>query len=437
MKKLFRRGLALYILPCVILLLLAAVVTRYLNEGEVWVTSVYNRTVYRDGFIANGTVYDRNMQLLAAVKNGEISYSNDRVIRTSTVHIVGDRGYNIPTGALAVHHRQLVVYDPVRGANGSIAGEGQLRLSIDSGLNAAAYKALDGRNGAVAVCNYETGEMLCMVSAPSFDPALAASAADSAYLNRVMFGLYPPGSVFKLVTAAAAIETLPNIYSYEYKCEGKCLVGGNKITCVAKHGELTLETALANSCNCFFAQLSVELGAAGIGEYAEGFGLTSSLSLDGVESAAGYYDSQSYDSTKVAWSSVGQADDLVCPISVLRFVSAIARGGQAPGLTMLYGGSAEYEELISPDTASKLGVMMGLAAESVYGLENYPNLQLYAKSGTAEVGGGMSPHAWFVGYITNPDAPYAFVVIVENGGWGSSAGGRVANAVLQAAISAI
>ena len=86
-------------------------------------------------------------------------------------------------------------------------------------------------------------------------------------------------------------------------------------------------------------------------------------------------------------------------------------------------------------TAAKIREMMSYTVAYKYGAENYPGLELCAKSGTAEVGGGASPHAWFVGFITNTDRPLAFVVIVENGGYGSAAGGAVANAVLQAAVN--
>lgn len=439
MKKMYRRGLCTFVLPAIICIVLVLVGNNYLRDGQMWASSVYNRTVFIDGHIANGHVYDRNNLLLTSVIDGEITYSADSVIRISTVHAIGDRGHNIITGAFLVHDDKFVVYDPVNGVQGSMRGDGKVVLSIDANLNVAAYKALNGSNGVVAVCNYQTGELLCMVSTPSFDPSnngFLAEDADGVYINRFISGLYPPGSVFKLVTAAAAIELIPDVYDFEYQCLGECQIGGNKITCVRKHGLLTIEDALADSCNCYFAQLSLRLGAASIGEYAVKYGLTESVYIDGVASACGSFDSQTYDSTKTAWASVGQADDIVNPAAVLRFISAIANGGKAPVFTTLLGANAQCVELIAPDTAEKLAVMMNYAAYKTYGPENYPGLELYAKSGTAEVGGNEKPHAWFVGYITNSNAPYAFVVLVENGGWGSVTAGRVANTVLQTAVTA-
>ena len=118
---------------------------------------------------------------------------------------------------------------------------------------------------------------------------------------------------------------------------------------------------------------------------------------------------------------------------------AIATDGSAPELTLKAGDTSDLfstkTRLLDAETAGKIKEMMSYNVAYNYGVDNYPGLELCAKSGTAEVGGGASPHAWFVGFLANADAPLAFVVVVENGGYGSATGGSVANAVLQAAVN--
>ena len=140
-----------------------------------------------------------------------------------------------------------------------------LNLSLIHILNEIAYDALDGHSGTVAVYNYETGDVICMVSSPSFDPADPPDLSESdegyegVYINRFLSSVYTPGSVFKIVTAAAAIENIDDIYERDFECSGSLDVGGDSVTCTSAHGSLKFEDALAVSCNCAFAQLALEI----------------------------------------------------------------------------------------------------------------------------------------------------------------------------------
>jgi peptidoglycan glycosyltransferase len=170
-------------------------------------------------------------------------------------------------------------------------------------------------------------------------------------------------------------------------------------------------------------------------KYAQKLGLTESFYIDGAKVASGNYTREAEGSIALGWSGAGQADDLVAPAAMLRYVSAIANGGNAHNMTFLYGGTSGHTRLISGDTADKIAEMMNYCVYLTYGEEKFPGLELYAKSGTAEVGGNAEPHAWFTGFIRNENCPYAFVVVIENGGWGSSQAGSVANTILQAAVN--
>lgn len=436
MKKVKNRAYSALLLAIALIAGMCLYVVRYAQDGEDWASfTADSQIVTTEGKLISGTVTDRNGVLLAKAKNSAQNYSDDATTRISTLHTVGDFPGNIGTGALSAFSDALSGYNPVTG----ITGEGgTVTLSIDSAINNIAYEAMAGRAGAVLVSNYETGEIICMVSTPSYDPLEGFDIEDSAYagayLNRCISSAYTPGSVFKLVTVAAALENIDDIYTRRFYCEGKSYVDGAEINCTGTHGEQTIEQALANSCNCAFAELSLELGGETLLRYAEAFGFTASHSLSGIDTKKGNFEAFSSGSSGLAWSGIGQATDLVCPYSMLRFTAAIANGGTVIEGSLLLGETGKMSTLLRPDTAEKLSEMMSYNVHTSYGTWLFPGLEMCAKSGTAEVGDGTS-HSWFTGFITNEGAPYAFTVIVEGAGSGLRSAGSVANTVLQALLT--
>jgi len=170
-------------------------------------------------------------------------------------------------------------------------------------------------------------------------------------------------------------------------------------------------------------------------EYAEKLGLSGRTTVSGMQTVSGNFDKAAPDSADLAWSGVGQFTNMVNPATMLRFVGAIANDGIA--VELHYKQRSWIASLFSPrstrilnrNTAGELGLIMELQNRA-----SFPNLEIHAKSGTAQVGGGNDPHAWYVGYITNENYPLAFVVIVENGGSGTGVAAPIANRVLQAAV---
>ena len=276
-----------------------------------------------------------------------------------------------------------------------------------------------------------------MVSSPSYDPNnppdVSLPQYEGVYLNRALGATFAPGSVFKLVTLAAAIENMPDLNERRFYCEGSVNVGGDTVTCTGHHGEQTIEQALANSCNVAFSELSQELGSEVLAEYAEKYGFIDGLSIDGIETAKGRFDKAERGTSDLSWSGIGQYNDLVSPISMLRYVSAIANGGVAKEPTLLKNGKSGKSSLMSSETAEKVSQMMSYNVSYAYGNSLFPDMSICAKTGTAEVG-GESPHAWFAGFLDDDKNPYAFVVLVENGGGGLSAAAPVASRLLQAAV---
>ena len=270
----------------------------------------------------------------------------------------------------------------------------------------------------------------------SQDPADPSdSPAEGTYLNKGISSALTPGSTFKLVTLAAAIDTIPDIYNKSYTCSGSIDIGGDTINCTGVHGTQDIYGALANSCNCAFAQIAQEVGPDALETYADKLGFTESHSMNGIPTAAGRFDKAAKGSSFLSWSGIGQYNDLVCPYSMLRYVSAIGNGGSMLEPAILKHGATDRKtSLLSSESASAIKGFMRNNVTNNYGTGTFPGLQICAKSGTAEVGDGTS-HAWFVGFLDDPSNPYAFVVVVEHGGGGLAAAGSVANTVLQALVN--
>ena len=181
-------------------------------------------------------------------------------------------------------------------------------------------------------------------------------------------------------------------------------------------------------------------------KYVEQAGLLSRYLVDGIQTAQGSYDLTGATQGQLGWSGVGQYNDLVNPCAMMVWMGAVANGGKAavphliqevdgglPQLSLPFG--KETGTLIQSDTARTLADMMAQNVVQTYGSGRFPNMDICAKSGTAEVGGDKRPNAWFVGFLRNENAPYAFAVVVEEGGSGASAAGNVAAQVLNALVN--
>lgn len=423
MKKVKNRAASVLLLALLCILGLGVYCCRYVTQGEDWAAF----TARNNGAI--GKIYDRNGVLLADA--GSNAYSSDYTTRVSNFHVLGDYTGNVGTGVLTRFAGKLSGFDLVNGTYATKAPT--LSLSIDADLNNAAYAALAGRSGSVLITNYETGELLCIVSSPAIDPTDPGTIPDGAYLNHAISSTYVPGSVYKLVTLAAALENIDDIYERTFTCNGYETVENSRLNCTGVHGTQTIEQALANSCNCAFSQLAQLLGPDILAEYAEKLGMTTSHGLDGISTASGSYEEFDLGTINLSWSAIGQATDLVCPYSMLRLVSAIGNGGTLMEPSLI--GDSTSTKLLDKNTAEQMAAMMNYNVQYAYGGQSsFPGLNVCAKTGTAEVGDGTN-HAWFVGFLQDEDHPYAFVVQVERGGGGLSVAGAIANRVLQAAVA--
>ena len=247
-------------------------------------------------------------------------------------------------------------------------------------------------------------------------------------------GVQIHASIKIAITAAAAYENIPDLDRQMFWCEGEYEIAGVPITCIGEHYNQTFEQALSNSCNVAFAQIAVMLGQDTMIDYVTKYGFLDSQSLSGIDTVKGVYPLEFVGDPELGWSGVGQSTDLVCPYTMLRFLCAVANEGMLiePEIVRSLD-EAEPVRFMNADTAKKLAEMMNYTVVEHYGEDAFPGLKLCAKTGTAELSGG-APHSWFVGFLADEEHPYAFVTLVERGGFGISAAGGVTNEVLQWAV---
>jgi len=454
MRRISNRAFALLAVLFSFLAGLGILAGSFAVNGAQWATNRANGHIYTAGAIARaGSVLDRNGAVLAQTKNGKRDMPGGATLRRATLHAVGDPQGFISTGAHAAFRGDLTGYSRLSGIYNVVRyGKGSnVKLTIDSNLCKTAWQALNGRKGTVGIYNYKTGEVLCMVSSPSYDPLYKPKdidtnpAYEAVYLNRFLHGLFTPGSTFKIITAACAMENMPDIDARTFTCTGKYATGDGYVTCREKHGSLGFEKALNVSCNSVFAQLGVELGEARLKKTAEAMGFNQVYYADKLPLAISQFPAAGRDSLELGWTGVGQHTTLANPCQMLLLMGAIANGGQGiaprlvintttPGGTTIPAGRARTALRMAPDIAARLRVMMRSDVTATYDPSGKKtgDLQLCGKTGTAEVD-GKQPHAWFVGFSLNPAKPYAIVVVGENAGSGQAVAFEIAATVMRAA----
>lgn len=450
MKKITRRTAACLFLSLLLIIGTAVFVFRFVSDGGSWAAFPSNRHLYSNGTLNCGRILDREGTVLAESSENGWIYNSSASVRRATLHAVGDPQGNIGSGALSQFADKLTGYNLVTGAKAVFSGGRDIYLTLDADVCTAAYDGLKGHNGTIGVYNYKTGEIICMVSAPGYDPNKSVDLEDPAnegvLVNRLLQGKFIPGSIFKLVTSVAALENISDITTREFECTGSLDTDDYHLTCPSKHGKMNFEEALNHSCNCVFGSIAAELGSKTMEKYVEKCGLTSRYSINGIKTAASTFDFESAGTNGLAWSGVGQGHDQVNPASMMIFVGAVANEGKS-ALPQIYKNSAfrggvktslyikHYtDKLIDSDTAKTLKKMMRSDVLNNYGQDNFPGLEICAKSGTAQVDGSNADNAWFTGFLDDDEHPLAFIVNVEGGGSGAKTAGRLANTVLQKAV---
>ena len=430
-----RAGITL-LLVLVLLTGLVFFLFEYVTEAGDWVIFSGSPHVYHGGNIGCGLITDCDGTLLLDL-NGQRTYAEEEALRRSTVHWLGDRKGHISAPALSAYASQLAGYDLLNGIYSYGNTGGTAKLTLSAQVQQVALEAMGNYKGTVGVYNYKTGALLCAVTTPNYDPDNAPDISDDStgqyeglYLNRFTQSSYVPGSIFKIVTLAAAIESIPDILQQKFVCRGKYQIGKDTITCDGTHWEQDVKTAFRNSCNCAFAQMAQQLGNDTLQRYVEAFGVTQPITFDGITTATGKFDVQDVAQVSLAWSSIGQYTDLVNPCAFMTFVGAIAEGGKgvtpylveritSDGIPTYSARTQSSNRIMSAATAEIVREMMAFNVVDKYGSHNFPGMTVCAKTGTAEVGGGKKPNAMIAGFVTDEQYPLAFVIAVEDGGYGA------------------
>ena len=454
MNRIALRANIVLMIAALLLVGIGLFVAEYTMEAEEWIMTNGSPHIYDEkNDISTGVVTDRDGVLLLDTRDGR-TYSNLAQIRISTVHWLGDRARNISSQILNAYDAELSGYNAFNGVYSYSGNGGVMELTLSAELQMVALEALGNYKGTVAVYNYKTGEIVCAVSTPGLDPDDPPTITDenketydSIYYHRFIQSVYIPGSIFKIVTLAAALEENPDVLHQKFTCTGKYQIGKKVITCAGTHWDQDLKTAFKNSCNCAFAQIAQELGGETMAKYVKQFGLTDSISFDGFTTAAGNYSIADEDNNgndyEVAWSGVGQYKDQINPCAFMTFVGAVANGGVP---TMPYvvdqitcDGSKTYEastdhgsRIMSKETAELICEYMAANVSEKYGSKNFPGLTVGAKTGTGEVGGNKKPNAMFTGFVLDEKYPLAFIITAEDGGYGSSVCMPIASKVITA-----
>lgn len=428
---------------------LAFFVAEYVFEADDWVISTGSPHVYDAGNIGTGVVVDREGTLLLDMNEGK-TYASSSDLRKATIHWLGDRDGYISAPALTTYSAEIAGYDLVGGLYTYGDSSGIATLTLSAEVQEVALDALGDRKGTVAVYNYKTGELLCAVTSPNYDPDDVPDIAgdttgryDGAYLNRFTQSVYIPGSIFKIVTLTAALESIDGIEEQTFSCSGSYTIGADEITCESKHGSQTLQQAFRNSCNCAFAEIALQVGAEEMERYVKLFGVTDSVTFDGITTASGNYEAVGAADANVAWSGIGQYNDQVNPCAFLQFMGVIAGEGKgvSPYLVshIQVGASKTYtaktetgNRIISTATAQTVKEYMRLNVTEKYGAANFGILKACAKTGTGEVGGAQKPNAMLSGFTLEEEYPLAFIVFVEDGGYGVEVCVPIAAKVLDA-----
>ncbi len=437
------------------------------SQGSRWTTSQMNsRLNVAKKTNAMGDITDRNGLLLATtLEDRTRKYNSDKSIRRAVSQTVGDAMGMSGTGVETFQAGTLlglsgsIIDRTWQVLTGSQAKGDDIRLTIDAELCAYISEQFpDKKRGAVVVMNYETGEILAMVSKPDYDPGALStrqSGADetgSGYLNRALQGQYPPGSTFKIVTLAAALDSIPGILDRTFVCDGLEEFGAGRVTCYggAVHGKMSLLEAFTKSCNITFASLAVEMGDDALIAASKKMGFNVNFSFRDLVLYESSIPDEITNVSDLAWTGVGQGKLLVTPLHMAMIVSAVANGGVMPNpqlikqvtgvgnLPRIRTASGAYGRVMTDDMARFIGGYMARVVKD--GTAKKAAVKGYTvcgKTGSAETSDDKSvpTDAWFVGYLDDPSHPYAIAVVVEKGGAGGDTAAPLASKFLKKAIA--
>jgi penicillin-binding protein 2 len=375
----------------------------------------------------------------------------------------GEKGKEL----ISVNAKGQVIGSFDEGKEDVVPKEGfDLILSTDFGLQALAESLLKGTKGSLVAIDPNDGGVLAMVSSPDYDPSIFSGVTsaddwnklnndpDKPLFNRATMTLYPPGSTFKMVLAAAALQDGIIDKNWRVTCPGGFRFGNRFYKCTHVHGSVNVVEAIAQSCNTFFYQLILKVGLDRWHDYAERFGFGQKTHIDINEEVAGLIPSTAYYDKvygKGRWTQgfvvnlgIGQGELGVSPLQMAQYAAVLANGGilHQPRIVNYIRNKAtnRIEEVahnfrdigISPKVMALIREGMRRCVESPLGtgsLARIPGIVVGGKTGTAENPHGED-HAWFVGFAPFDNPKIAVACIVENAGYGGTKAAPICGQVM-------
>ncbi|MCI9501776.1 MAG: penicillin-binding protein 2 [Hungatella sp.] len=443
---------------------------------------VYFLTVQREEVIGNPYNNPRLDKFSGQVERGRI-LGNDRTVLAETrtgedkeeirVYPFGELfahgvGYSTrgKTGLEALANFYLLSshINPLSQAMARLSGRKSpgdwVVTTLDLKLQQAAAEALGDQRGAVVVMEPSTGRILAMVSKPGFDPngveadwesLVSEDGGQARLLNRAAQGLYPPGSVFKIVTVLAYIRQHPDDYDqFRFDCDGHFERGDYTIQCYHgnAHGSQDIFQAFANSCNGAFAAMGLELDPGRLLDTATGLLFGQDLPVDMAYTGSRFSMDQEAGDWDIIQTSIGQGLTQMTPLHNALITAAIANNGVLMRPCLLdhvENGAGDVVKDFSPEVWGELmtlreaeilkTMMKQVVTEGTGSALRDADYTAAGKTGSAQFETGKDSHAWFTGFAPAEDPRIVVTVIVEEGGSGGQTAAPVARKIFDALLS--
>lgn len=432
------------------------------------------RLILMENRVTRGGIFDRNGEIIAqtqVVEGKKVRvYPKGRIFEPALGYSSVKLGASGLEGGLADWLLGIKNATPTQGVQQLFALPRQgddVVLTLDSRLQSVAYNALQGKKGAAVAIDPKTGEVLALVSQPSFDPAnldqnwgQMISEDDKRPLQNKLrplehryFSLFPPGSTMKVVTSAALFRSGINTTDL-YQCQGSTVINGQVIPEQndKAHGWVNYNMALADSCNTYFATFGVQAGSKNFLSVTKGFGFGEKIPFElNVPRSSIINDDMnpaSLSTNLLAASTFGQGEVLVSPFHMALITAGIANHGVImtphivervldPSQTTLFERKPEpWLTALSKEEADKItSAMVTAVTDGTAAPGALPNVSVAGKTGSAEPGGNVLTHAWYIAFAPAEDPRIAVAVIVENAGTGGENAAPIARQIIQEALN--
>ena len=429
-------------------------------DREKFNVNPYNpRLQYTDTTIKRGNIKDINGEVIAESEYTENGYIRNYPRSRMAAHITGYSAVG-KTGVEAAENFELETVDNevlqriLNAFTGTEVKGNDVVLTVDMDIQSIAGDLLGEQKGAIVVMEPSTGRILAMQSYPDFNPNTILddwdnlkSDEDSPLINRTTQGLYPPGSTFKMVTAIAAMEYLDDWETFTVECDGEAEFNDKVIHCYNNkaHGTVDIHDAMAQSCNCYFAEIGKRIGGENLRKVADRLFANSSIGFDMPSSQSSVVIDKSSSESELVETSIGQGKTVVTPMYMATLVSAVANGGimKKPYIVdHIENYEGEVLKTTIPETIGEVmtyeeatalrDMMIDVVNEGTGTAASLKGYQAAGKTGTAENESGID-HSWFVGFAPAENPEVAVAVILENAE-GNKKATPIAGKIMQAVL---